>query len=934
MCTYTATYSPDDNKLRLSCSQRLDAATFARVKAAGFVWAPKQEQFIAPMWTPQRADLCIELAGEIGDEDSSLMDRAEVRADRFEDYSDKRAAEARAAREHARRIMDGIPLGQPILIGHHSQRHAEKHAKEIERAMGRAVQRWETHNYWQRRAAAAVRHAAYKERPDVRHRRIRTIEADERKQRATVEECEKLMRVWAKVPRLEWDKQTAFALFLAGRTESIHCNTEDSAGYPRSSVYSELHAGRMHGDRAWRLALEFFARRIDWASRWLDHYEHRLAYERAMLQEAGGLAADKFDIQPGGRVLIGSEWLPVLRVNKSGGRVVSVTTAAGGFVPVRGIEEVKDYTPPTEEDAAKVAKVSKLAPLCNYRTDGCREMTAAEWKQITQRTDSAYVAKVKATDTHAEHRHRSCSGPNWSRLHVFITDMAEKPAPKIGETTKKPAGVAAAAPWNKDREPEPAAGPVVFERQREPVPLPAPKPAPTAEAQEFDAMRQALRDGVQTVAAPQLFPTPPELAARMVEAADIRPGDRWLEPSAGTGRLVDAVAAAVPLDQLETVLVEVNHGLSESLAKRTPAAWTLRADFLEIGSDELQRFDVILMNPPFKDGADVQHITRALWLLAPGGRLVAVASAGLLFRQDRATRHLREHIERMGGTIEELPPGTFESSGTGVNTVLVTVAAAGERRHNAGRPAHAQPEGLPNPRPWFELYGRFYRVLAEFDAADVAGANAYMHTHDGASLLATEGGRLILAHKDDAGTTAPPVLAEQAEASSGTADSEPLPTRADLQRRARELCDQVGALSPDALECLINAATGSPVIVFDAAPLEHLQALVQRLTAALDVYRRPAPDEGRAQAIAANVYEKRAGWAADGKPTAADLEEHAGKLEAAALQLDGDGCHQTAANYRRAAVLLRERKPAPPARLSEEETTAMLAKPWPMPETA
>ena len=57
MTTYTATYSPDDNKLRLTASARLDADTYARVKSAGFAWAPKLEQFIAPMWTPARADL-------------------------------------------------------------------------------------------------------------------------------------------------------------------------------------------------------------------------------------------------------------------------------------------------------------------------------------------------------------------------------------------------------------------------------------------------------------------------------------------------------------------------------------------------------------------------------------------------------------------------------------------------------------------------------------------------------------------------------------------------------------------------------------------------------------------------------------------------------------------------------------------------------------
>jgi hypothetical protein len=62
---YSATYSPEDNKLRLSASSRLDAETYSRVQAASFRWAPKQQIFVAPMWTPERAALCEELAGEI-----------------------------------------------------------------------------------------------------------------------------------------------------------------------------------------------------------------------------------------------------------------------------------------------------------------------------------------------------------------------------------------------------------------------------------------------------------------------------------------------------------------------------------------------------------------------------------------------------------------------------------------------------------------------------------------------------------------------------------------------------------------------------------------------------------------------------------------------------------------------------------------------------
>src|SRR5580765_2626408 len=179
--TMQATYSPEDNKLRLYSLGRLPKELYERVRAAGFIWAPKQELFVAPMWTPQREDLLLELCGEIGDEDTSLVDRAEQRAERFEDYSENRAEDAEQARAAVARIADGIPMGQPLLIGHHSERHARKDAEKIENGMRRAVKMWETSQYWQYRAAGAVRAAKYKELPAVRARRIKKIEADVRK---------------------------------------------------------------------------------------------------------------------------------------------------------------------------------------------------------------------------------------------------------------------------------------------------------------------------------------------------------------------------------------------------------------------------------------------------------------------------------------------------------------------------------------------------------------------------------------------------------------------------------------------------------------------------------------------------------------------------------------------------------------------------------
>ena len=140
----TATYSPEDNKLRLYPDFRLPKDVYERVGQAGFIWAPKQKLFVAPAWNPSREDFLIEMCGEIGDEDTTLVDRAEERADRFEDYSDKRRDEAVRAHAAVERICDGIPLGQPILVGHHSEKRARRDADRITNGMRKAVNLWET----------------------------------------------------------------------------------------------------------------------------------------------------------------------------------------------------------------------------------------------------------------------------------------------------------------------------------------------------------------------------------------------------------------------------------------------------------------------------------------------------------------------------------------------------------------------------------------------------------------------------------------------------------------------------------------------------------------------------------------------------------------------------------------------------------------------
>lgn len=83
------------------------------------------------------------------------------------------------------------------------------------------------------------------------------------------------------------------------------------------------------------------------------------------------------------------------------------------------------------------------------------------------------------------------------------------------------------------------------------------------------------------------------------------------------------------------------------------------------------------MNPPFAGQDDVRHVMHAFGFLRRNGRLVAIMSAGILFRTNKLTTAFRDLVADRGGAIEPLPEGSFRSSGTSVNTCIVTIVAGG-----------------------------------------------------------------------------------------------------------------------------------------------------------------------------------------------------------------------------------------------------------------
>lgn len=145
---------------------------------------------------------------------------------------------------------------------------------------------------------------------------------------------------------------------------------------------------------------------------------------------------------------------------------------------------------------------------------------------------------------------------------------------------------------------------------------------------DYDA-REVLGDLVASGVVPdeksfQFYPTPPALADRAVDLAEIEPDHRVLEPSAGQGGLADFLPPS------QTTCVEISELFCKIL--RSKGFSTVCTNFLKLTFPT--QFDRVVMNPPFDRGQWVAHVEHAASMVIPGGRLVAILPASAPTRED------------------------------------------------------------------------------------------------------------------------------------------------------------------------------------------------------------------------------------------------------------------------------------------------------------
>jgi len=155
----------------------------------------------------------------------------------------------------------------------------------------------------------------------------------------------------------------------------------------------------------------------------------------------------------------------------------------------------------------------------------------------------------------------------------------------------------------------------------------------------------------------QYYPTPAKVVRSLIDQAYVRKGDYVLEPSCGTGNIM----LEAQKHGAFCFGIEVNYARAEEA--RAQGLSVQCANFLEAIPERI--YDKVLMNPPFYGKHYAKHVEHALKFLKTGGRLVAVLP--ITAQLDHGL------LDKYKPRWSSLPTGSFNSSGTNINTTLCMI---------------------------------------------------------------------------------------------------------------------------------------------------------------------------------------------------------------------------------------------------------------------
>ncbi|MEV7776281.1 DUF3560 domain-containing protein [Kitasatospora sp. NPDC086791] len=168
------------------------AANFRWMRSVGIIAIQRSRDSRASTWAINNAKRALEATGrftvtvEIDNAqtrsfaaaEQERYDRAQERADRHEELADNAASRSDAAWRASHAIADGIPAGQPVLRGHHSEKRHRRDIARMDAGMRRSIDERGKAEHHADQARAAAAFEEHRKNPARTLRRIERLEAD------------------------------------------------------------------------------------------------------------------------------------------------------------------------------------------------------------------------------------------------------------------------------------------------------------------------------------------------------------------------------------------------------------------------------------------------------------------------------------------------------------------------------------------------------------------------------------------------------------------------------------------------------------------------------------------------------------------------------------------------------------------------------------
>jgi len=170
----SSTYNKSTGKIIVNFGEKPDREVLNEIKAQGFRYHPSDKTWVAS-WSPDRREIARKYSGGKLEEINVAVDQVK-KAERIQAAAERHQEKANEYFDREHKILDMIPMGQPILKGHHSEGRHRSDLKKADSLMRKALEESETAEKLRDRAAGA----AQRDSPKTIYNRVKRLEAEER----------------------------------------------------------------------------------------------------------------------------------------------------------------------------------------------------------------------------------------------------------------------------------------------------------------------------------------------------------------------------------------------------------------------------------------------------------------------------------------------------------------------------------------------------------------------------------------------------------------------------------------------------------------------------------------------------------------------------------------------------------------------------------